>query len=432
MPDSGRSPTSVRRELLISTAVLFAGASLVAVAAAAVTFPFIESAAEVAIFIALFIAADLAILFVFLRAHLRRSVFDPLERIGSHAESIAGGNYERPIPTEEGEELDRLVRSLNTMAERLISDQRKLVENVRSLDRTNRDLVEATEGLVRAARMVSVGTLAAGLAHEVGNPLGALIGYLDVARRRAAAGGDIEIPLTAAVEEARRIDRIVRSVMEFARPDGSHEDGAGTGAHRPAVSVVQAVDRALTLMEGRGALEGVEVHRSIGEGSHLVNGLQQHLEQILLNLLTNAVLALSGRPAPQITVRVSTEPAEIERIRARRADDPPELDYTHRRRIPLLLSDRKAIPGEDRERDVVLEVLDNGPGIPPDRISRLFDPFYTTRAPGEGAGLGLAITARIVQELGGVIRAENRKEGGARFVVRLPEADDDAEEGDAP
>ena len=305
------------------------------------------------------------------------------------------------------------------MAERLISDQRKLAENVRSLDRTNRDLVEITEELVRAARLASVGTLAAGLAHEVGNPLGALIGYLDIVRRRAPEGGDVETPLRAAAEEARRIDRIVRSVLEFARRAVGGEGSAGPGA----ASVPRAVDRALALLEGRGALEGVRIRRVVEPGSHLVRGLPQHLEQILLNLLTNAVLAVKGRPSPEVTVRVTRGPASRERLVFRRADDPPDMDYSHRRRLrDLLMAEGAEVPQEEAPgNDVILEVLDNGPGIPQDRISRLFDPFYTTRAPGEGTGLGLSITARIVEELGGRILVSNQDGGGAHFTVRFPE-----------
>ena len=129
--------------------------------------------------------ADLAILIHFLRSLLLRSVFTPLERIGEHAERIAGGAYDPTIPPEAGEELDRLIRHLNTMAEKFISDQQKLSNNVRSLDRTNQEFVATTEELVRAARLASVGTLASGVAHEVGNPLGALMGCLDVLKRRA-------------------------------------------------------------------------------------------------------------------------------------------------------------------------------------------------------------------------------------------------------
>jgi two-component system C4-dicarboxylate transport sensor histidine kinase DctB len=78
--------------------------------------------------------------------------------------------------------------------------------------------------------------------------------------------------------------------------------------------------------------------------------------------------------------------------------------------------------GGEVARDVIIVVSDNGPGIPVDNLPFIFDPFYTTKEPGKGTGVGLAITTRIVQELGGRIDAANRAEGGARFTVRLPEA----------
>ncbi len=391
---------------------------MVAVAAVAVTLPLLESPVRALVFIGGIVLADLAILIHFLRSLVIRSVFDPLERIGEHAERIAAGAYDPTIPPEAGEELDRLIRGLNTMAEKFISDQQKLADNVRSLDLTNQELVATTEELVRAARMASVGTLASGVAHELGNPLGALMGCLDVIKRRSESGGDLAEPIDSAAEEARRIDRIVRSILEFARPS---ELGDGISE----VSLPEVLDRSLGLLQGRGVLNGVSVERIVEPGAHRVRARAQHIEQILLNLLMNALWAVKKGPDPQIRVRVTAEPALGRSGGTRRADDPPGVDYTHRRRIPLLLgrgTAREAMEVAWGARDVVLRVEDNGPGVPPDRLPRVFDPFFTTKEPGEGTGLGLTITARIVQELGGIVDAENRAEGGARFTVRLPEA----------
>lgn len=313
--------------------------------------------------------------------------------------------------------MDRLIRGLNTMAEKFISDQHKLAENVRSLDHTNQELVQTTEDLVRAARMASVGTLASGVAHEVGNPLGALMGCLDVARQRAKRGGDLDSPPQSAQEEARRIDRIVRSILDFARP--SEE-----GFSHDAVPLPVALERAVDLLEGRSALKGISVKRAVETGSHKIHARAQHLEQILLNLLVNALWAVKDQEDPEIWVRVSTEPAR-RRVGGRRTGDPPGVDYSHRRRIPLLIgqgSIRAAMERREGDKEVVVRIEDNGSGVPPDRLANLFDPFYTTRAPGEGTGLGLTITARIVQKLGGTVDAENRNGRGARFTVRLPEA----------
>lgn len=418
MESPGPARTSVRQELLVSTAVLFLGGVLVAVAAVALTLPLLESTLQAALFIGGIVIADLAILVVFLRSLLVRSVFGPLERIGEQAERIAAGSYELRIPQEEGEELDRLVRGLNVMAEKFISDQTKLSENVESLDRTNQELVATTEELVRAARMASVGALASGVAHEVGNPLGALMGCLDVLKRRVETGGDLDSPLDTAVEEADRIDRIVRSILDFARPSEQ-------GERREFVAVPDVLRRSLDLLEGRGAATGITIVPVVDDGSHRVRARAQHLEQILLNLLMNAIWAVRDRPQPEIRVVVTTERAQERGIESRRADDPPGVNYSHRRRIPLLMgsgSARAAMQPADGAREVVVRVEDNGPGVPPDRLPNVFDPFFTTKPPGEGSGLGLTITARIVQELGGTVDAENQEHGGARFTVRIPEA----------
>lgn len=409
----GSSSTTISGELLVSTALLFGAALLVAVLAGVLVLPYLESAGAATLFLGLLVAADLAILFLFLRHLLRRSVLTPLREIGEHTERIAAGDFEHRIPATGRDELDRMVGSVNAMARRLIRDQRLLEENVRSLEETNRELVDTTNELIRTARMASVGTLAAGIAHELGNPLGALRTSLDVARSRMEAGGNVDEALQAALEEAGRIDAIIRSVLEFVRP--SREDG-GDGAPT-VVEPVSAVERAVDLLERRGALDGVSVRIETDERVPPVQARGQLLEQVLVNLLMNAVQAGGDR---EVGVRVRGEEPPGGRPTPRRDDDPPGADYSHRRRMARLRRGEPAVEVVPREVDVVLEVLDRGPGVDEDHLERIFDPFFTTRAPGEGTGMGLAITVRIVQELGGELDAENREGGGACFRVRLP------------
>jgi signal transduction histidine kinase len=242
--------------------------------------------------------------------------------------------------------------------------------------------------------MASVGTLAAGLAHEVGNPLGALVGYLDVVKGRLASGGEIRPLIASALEEAGRIDRIVRSVLDFADP--SSERAAVAGGDRGAESVVSlsdAVERTVALLEGRGAMVGVKVITSVEPGAYPVRARAQHLEQILMNLLMNAVRAAKeGEQTPEVRLQLYPE-----------------------------------APGRGiDESRAVLEVIDNGPGIHPNDLDRIFDPFFTTRPPGDGTGLGLAITRRIVRELGGKIEALRPDARGARIRLSFPMADGDA------
>ena len=404
----------MRRELLFSVAVLFAVAVVLSVAVVALAIPFVESPGQVLLLVGVIVLADLIVLFLFLRRLFTRTVLEPLERIGNHAERIAQGDFRGDIPPEEGEELDRLVRSLNAMARRLIRDQEQLAENIRSLDETNRELVETTEELVRAARMASVGTLASGLAHEVGNPLGALVASLDAARLRIRRGEDPHEALESAREEAGRIDRIVRSILEFARPSTE-------GTQVTAVDMEPLLERVATLLDGRGALQGVRLEWDVAPDTPLVRGRTQHLEQVLVNLVVNAVKSMDGGSDSRIQVSVEPGPGLSPSVRARRAEDPPGVDYSHRRRIPALIQGDTI--ARDRTQDVIVRVEDSGPGIPESDLPRLFDPFFTTRNPGEGTGMGLAITSRIVQEMGGVIRAENREQGGARFILRFPAAE---------
>jgi len=421
-PTPGPSLKSVRRDLLLSIAALFVGAVLVALAALALTLPLLESPVEGALFITAIIIADLAVIFFFLQYLLHRSVFRPLEEVGDHAERIASGAWDESIPGGGNAEMDRLARSLNAMAGKFREDRELLAENVSSLDRTNQELVLTTEELVRSARMASVGTLAAGLAHEVGNPLGALMAYLDLARRRIRGGGDFDAAVESAVEEARRIDRIIRSILNFSRP-------ATEGDEIRSVPFSEVIDRSVQLLDGRGVLDGVSLDRREEPGAHLVRARPQHLEQVLVNLLMNALWAIREGDRREIVISLrSGRAVRNVPVKRRRDNDPPEVDYSHRRRIPLLLSEgtaRRAMAMGDVATDVIVEVSDSGPGIPDRVLPYIFDPFYTTKEPGEGTGVGLAITTRIVQELGGTVEAANRPEGGARFTVRFPEVPED-------
>jgi C4-dicarboxylate-specific signal transduction histidine kinase len=143
-----------------------------------------------------------------------------------------------------------------------------------------------------------------------------------------------------------------------------------------------------------------------------------HLEQVLVNLLLNALHAVRDVSEARISIDVREEEGPLRAMPARRGDDPPELNYLHRRRAAV--DEEGAATVQGAERVTVLEITDNGPGLPPDATDRVFDPFYTTKEPGEGTGLGLSICARLVEGMGGSIEAENPDDGGARFRIRLP------------
>ncbi len=405
--------TPLRRQLLFAFGILFGGGILVASVSLALALPELNTTGEVTAYILVLLLAELAVIFIIGRLTLGRTLFKPMDGLVDDVRTMASGAFEhrvRPAPTLE---LQAVADSVNAMAERLIHDQKALAGNITSLDETNKALIEARAQVVRAARLASTGTLASGIAHELGNPLGALLAYVDVARSRATAVGQETELLDSIREEAIRIDRIIRSLLDFAR---SKE--ADSGPH-PAWPVVERV-RDLLMAQGR--LEGVDSRWEVNGVVPPVLIDAQRLEQVLVNLLLNALDAIETQEDRQIIVTLQEEPGPGALFRRRRQGDPPGVNYAHRRRVAAAENGRAVAPLTAAERVVVLTVEDNGPGISPETLEEVFDPFFTTKEPGKGTGLGLALSAQLIEGVGGEILAGNRKSGGAMFTLRLPGA----------
>jgi two-component system NtrC family sensor kinase len=397
------------RRLLVRLALLFALGQAITVLGVVFALPAMRSLTVGPLLVIVFVGLDLLILVVFSGWIIRGSVSTPLQKLSTEVLRIADGDYHHRIGDTHRPELREISESVNRLADRLIADQELLSENVQSLEDTNRELLEARDQVVRSARLASVGTLAAGIAHEVGNPLGAVIGFVDVARGRVEkAGGDTEI-LDAIRAEAMRIDRIVRGLLDYARPPEESGEPLTAG---------EVVGRVRKLLESQGRLDGIGATWDIGAaGSHPVQE-PHRLEQVLVNLLLNALHAVRDIDSPTVTVRVAEEEGELASMPARREDDPPGINYMHRRRVAVDEAGVDAVA--TAQRVIAIEVLDNGPGIPEDIAEHLFDPFFTTKEPGEGTGLGLSICARLVEGMGGRIDAVTDRAEGACFVIRLP------------
>jgi signal transduction histidine kinase len=260
-------------------------------------------------------------------------------------------------------------------------------------------LLDAQSQLVRAEKLATVGRLAAGVAHEVGNPLSAIRTFVDVLRQR---GGDREV-LDAMTREAERIDRIIRELLAYARP---REEAIGP------VDAAEVVRTTVAMLERQGALGQLRVSLECAEGLPPVRGRPHQLEQVLVNLVLNAVAAASPGRA---TVGVMRAGGPLGFRDGRRISDPAHGTTPERRSGPQpWRADLAQAPA-----GVLLFVEDSGPGVPAADRERVFDPFFTTKPPGSGTGLGLAIVQRIVDEFGGVIWVDEGREGGAAFRVYL-------------
>ncbi len=406
------SPTPLRRELLVSLGILFGGVTLLLGIAISLVLPFLRSTGEATAFILIIVAVDLVIVLTFGGWALKKNLLEPVDELVQGVKQIADGDYRHRLELPSGLELRSITESVNAMADRLIAGQEVLAENVRSLDETNVKLIEARNEVIQAARLASVGTLAAGIAHEVGNPLTAIIGYADVALRRAEAGQEDPELLESIRSEAQRIDGIVRGLLDFARPQADEI---------APVRVDEVVQGVRELLQNQGRLGQIEHSWTLDDTCPPVLMDPRHLEQVLVNLLLNASDAVKDVDAPRIEVSVWCEEGPAADPLLRRGDDPPGVNYLHRRRVARAFAVADLGTLETAHRVVVVAVSDNGPGLPSTDETHVFDPFFTTKEPGKGTGLGLFISARLVSGMGGRIDLENTPDG-ARFEVRLPEA----------
>jgi signal transduction histidine kinase len=261
----------------------------------------------------------------------------------------------------------------------------------------------------RAEKLATVGRMAAGIAHEVGNPLAAINGYTHVLRGRAAGVRDVTPVLDALERESGRIERIVRGLLDFARPRRVTPAGIGVNT---------ALEGAVALLRDQGVLRRVQVDATLARPEPVVFAEAHELQQVLVNLLLNAADALESGPGTIALITREVDVAQLGQGDARRAGDAPEgfVPPRRNRRVTEWLTGTVQAP-----RTVVqIVVADSGPGVPEHEWERVFDPFYTTKEAGRGTGLGLAIVARTVDQLGGAVWVQRAREGGAAFVILLP------------
>ncbi len=279
-----------------------------------------------------------------------------------------------------GNELAALSDAVDRMLARLQSDKLRIDESLDRQRELNQQLVLAQEVLLRSEKLASVGQLAAGVAHEIGNPVSIILGYLEILRRSEVCPEERASYLADMTEATERISGIIRDLLDFSRPVQDEDDGADLDRAIASTRKLLRPQKRFreVVVEGPAAPTRLRVHMSEGR-----------LQQILVNLLMNAADAMQGRGRVEIRV-------------------------------------------EDRGEKVGLIVADEGPGIPPEAQRRVFDPFYTTKEPGEGTGLGLAICHSLVQAFGGEISLDSEEGRGATFTIELWKAGQEPDTSEGP
>jgi len=378
------SRTSLRTELLINFAVLAVAALVFAVTTVMLIYNEVDPRRG-ALYIGLLVAADVIVVVAVGAFQIHRLIVRPLHETAQAAEAIAAGDLRRRVPAHESLEINQLADSVNRMTERLLEEQAHLV---------------------RAEKLASVGRLAAGIAHEIGNPLGALNGYSHLLRGHVATNPQALDAVTGFERETARIDRIVRGLLDYARP------------RRPTplpIDVNESLRHVVDLLSAQGVLRRVSLRLELANEAPRVQGERHDLEQLFVNLLLNAAHAVDGTGTVAIrTTCISRASLEEGMIRAGDATG----SVTPHPPSPRV---RRWLESKDAPAEVVkIVVADSGPGVPVEDAERIFDPFFTTREPGKGTGLGLAIVLRIVENFQGIVWVQTAREGGAAFHLLFP------------
>jgi len=335
--------------------------------------PYLDTAARVTRTFALIAALSVAFLFVLLYLSTTR-IIRPLQRMAVAAGEISRGDLSHKVEVSSNDEIGELADSFNLMTDHLREANAKLVDWGRTLEKKveerTQELREIQAHLVQSEKLASIGKLAAGIAHEINNPLGGILIYSHLILEDTPAGRPHHENLKKIVKETTRCKEIVKGLLDFARPK------------EPEMSLTdipEILDRSLAFMERQALFQNIRIEKSYAPVLPRVIADGGQLQQVFMNIIINAAESMNGQGTLGLRV------------------------------------------GLDAVRDELkVEISDTGHGIKEEDKARLFEPFFTTKEVGKGTGLGLAISYGIVRKHCGSIEVQSEAEKGATFTVRLP------------
>jgi signal transduction histidine kinase len=309
---------------------------------------------------------------------LTRYLINPLEKLIKVTENITEGYFPQKLAPSGRNEIGTLSASLSRMSEKLNEDRKKISQNIQSLEESNRELKKAQDEVFRSEKLASVGKLAAGVAHEIGNPIGIIMGYIEILRQNMNQQEENTDTLQRVENEIMRIDKIIRELLSFSIPSKT--------TLLP-TQINQMIEETASLISHQKAFNTIILEMNLQSGLPYVMADKQQFQQVMINLFINAMDAMPDGGK----LIVTTEP-----YTAANKDTPPSPP------------------------DIRIIAEDTGEGIGKEHINRIFDPFYTTKSAGKGTGLGLSVSLRIIESFGGKISVKSSPGKGTAFTIILP------------
>ncbi len=291
------------------------------------------------------------------------------------------------------EEFLSLSNSFREMVYKLKKQDRALKDKIEEFRRINVDLKTTKDHLIRSEKLASIGKLSAGIAHEIGNPLGAVIGYMELLSRSRNLDNEERAFVANSLKELKRIKNIIKELLAFAR-------GGVYQGKMESLDLKEVLKQTIALVSHQKIFKEIEIEAHFSETPAIL-GDREKLRQLFLNLMLNGAQAQNGRGKLRI---------ELFTIRWSDIKD----GYKHR--------PEKVIPPfrQDIKLAVAVSIKDWGPGIEEKDINRIFDPFFSTKDVGEGTGLGLTVAQQIAENHGGMITVSSKPAKGSTFYVFFP------------
>lgn len=293
----------------------------------------------------------------------------PLDSLVFATEKVAQGDLAYEVPVKSGDELGNVAASFNKMTKVLKSSNEEITKRTKDLEETNKELRETQAQLIHTEKMSSLGRLAAGVAHEINNPLTGVMTFSHLLLKNAkdeATRKDLEI----IVRETTRCKKIIKGVLDFARE---------TPPQRKLFQVNDIIGRTLAILEPQSLFHNIQTERNLDDKLPQIWIDENQMEQVFMNIALNAAEAMRGEGRFSISSSLN-----------------------------------------EREDFVEVRMEDTGMGISKEHLNKIFDPFFTTKDPQKGTGLGLSVSYGIVQKHKGDILVESEVGKGTIFIIKLP------------
>lgn len=281
------------------------------------------------------------------------------------------------LSLERKSEYSLLSGSLNQMLQRIENDKLQLQRTIASLEEANDELRSKRREVIQVEKLSSLGRMAGGLAHEIGNPIGIVQGYLGLLKEGLAGDDERSEFIQRSEQEMQRIGTLLRQLLDLSKPSTTEAES---------VSLHEVLEGLIQLLKPQPLMDKVRIDSRFHAEVDWVHANRDQLQQVFLNCLMNAADAINSKES--IT-----------------GGD-------------IIISSR--LSDGDGLQHLVIEIADNGIGIENGDLDSVFDPFYTTKEPGKGTGLGLSVSYTLVESFGGTIELAGNDNGGVTVTICLP------------